>query len=77
MGKEKNPKALARLRTRIEHAKKRITELQTQLPDSGEARYGRLTNEKRTLHHAAFVTNAGDPNYRALESLPFEGEGKA
>jgi len=77
VGKEKDPRALARLRTRIEHAQKRITELQAQLPDSAEARYGRLTNEQRALHHAACVTNAGDPNYRALESLPFEGEGKA
>jgi phospholipase C len=75
-GKEKDPKALARLHARSEHAKNRIVELQTKLPDSGEARYSQLTEAQRALHHAAFVTNTGDPDYHALASLPFTDEDK-
>ena len=44
--------------------------------NSGESRYKRLTEQQRTLHDAAFVTNAGDPHYRMLEALAFEDEGK-
>ena len=28
------------------------------------------------MHHAAFVTNAGDPDFHTLDSLSFEAEGK-
>lgn len=34
-----------------------------------------LTPRQRALHDAAFVTNTGDPNYRALADLAFEDAG--
>ena len=32
---------------------------------------------EKALHHAAFVTNAEDPDYHALHSLSFEDQGKS
>lgn len=71
VGKENDPNAIARLRSRIEHNKGRIAELEAQIPGSGEAKYSQLTEQQRALHHAAFVTNAGSPEYHSLQELSF------
>ena len=71
-----DPSAAAQLRAQLDDTRSQIEKLKTALPDSGEARYRQLTDQQRALHDAAFVTNAGDPDYRALDSLPFEDEGK-
>jgi len=70
-GTEKDPNVIARLRTRIEHNRSRIAELEAQIPGSGEARYNQLTERQRALHHAAFVTNAASPEFHSLQELSF------
>jgi phospholipase C len=66
----------AKLRTRLADVRSRIEAVKASIAKSGEARYQQLSAPERALHHAAFVTNAGDPNYHALQSLPYEDEGK-
>jgi phospholipase C len=74
---EKDPAAAAKLRGEFGGIRSQIEGLQASLAKSGEARYSRLSEQQKALHHAAFVTNTGDPDYHALEALPFEFEGKA
>lgn len=64
------------LKARMAHARKRIAECRAALKNSGEARYRQLTPQQKALYHAAFVTNAADPDYHALESLAFTDDGK-
>jgi phospholipase C len=74
--KESDPTAVSRLHARIESAKNRIAELQTQISGTGAGRYDQLTEAQRSLHHAAFVTNAANSDYHELEELPFAEDGK-
>ncbi len=53
----------------------RIAAVQGSLETSGKVRYGKLSNAEKSLHHAALVTNEGDPHYRALDDLHFEADG--
>src|SRR6202522_4032550 len=69
---QQDPEKLAHLRTRIELDKSLVTKLQAALKSCGEKRYSHLTDAQRRLHGAAFVTNAGHADYRALVSLAFE-----
>ncbi len=71
-----DPDRVSDLRSRMAHAQKRVAECQAALANSGEARYRQLTPQQKALHHAAFVTNVGDPNYHTLESLPFTDNGE-
>jgi phospholipase C len=73
---EKDPHAVANLRAKLDSKQSHIEELKMMLANSGESRYKQLTAQQRALHDAAFVTNAGDPHYRMLETLAFEDEGK-
>jgi phospholipase C len=73
---EQDPEAAARIHTRIEGDQKRIEKIKASLANSGEARYKQLTPQQRSLHDAAFVTNANDPHYRSLDSIDFEDAGK-
>ncbi|MGH9342800.1 MAG: alkaline phosphatase family protein, partial [Terriglobia bacterium] len=73
----KDPAGAARLQARLDDTRSQIDKLRATLPGSGEARYRQLTPRQRALHDAAFVTNAGDPNYHELEPLPFEDEGQS
>jgi phospholipase C len=67
----------AKLRAQLKDMRSRIKAAQTSLANSGEARYQQLSAPERALHHAAFVTNAGDPDYHALHSLPYQDQGSA
>jgi phospholipase C len=51
--------------------------LKASVANGGEARYSQLSEPQKALHHAAFVTNAGDPAYHALNSLSFNSEGNS
>ena len=73
---EKDPQAVAQHRAMIARDRKRIEKIKASLGNSGESRYKELSAQQRMLHDAAFITNAGDPHYRALESLAFEEGGK-
>jgi phospholipase C len=73
---QKDPAAVAKMRTKMETLQSRIEAVKASLAKSGEARYQQLTEPEKALHHAAFVTNSGDPDYQSLQSLPFENEGK-
>src|SRR3984957_12943879 len=73
---EKDTHSAAQLRTRLESRQSDIEKLKGALANSGEARYKELTEQQRSLHNAAFVTNAGDPHYRTLEALIFEDGGR-
>ncbi|MBB5062102.1 phosphocholine-specific phospholipase C [Granulicella mallensis] len=73
---EQDPEAAARIHIRIEGDQKRIEKIKASLANSGEARYKQLTPQQRSLHDAAFVTNANDPHYRSLDSIDFEDAGK-
>lgn len=44
--------------------------------DRNSGLYERLTDHERALHSGAFVTNTGDPHYRALEELAFSDNGQ-
>jgi phospholipase C len=71
---EKNPQNAARLRASINDGQHYLEVLRASLANTGESRYKELTAQQRTLHDAAFVTNAGDLHYRSMESLVF-GDG--
>jgi phospholipase C len=73
---EKDPHAAARLQAELEGRQKLIERLRAGLPNSGEARYTSLTESQRRLHDAAFITNTGDPHYRAVEPLAYEDAGQ-
>ncbi|HEY1741953.1 MAG TPA: phospholipase C, phosphocholine-specific [Granulicella sp.] len=73
---EKDPQAAAQHRAMIASDRKRIEKIKVSLHNSGESRYKELSEQQRMLHDAAFITNAGDPQYRELESLAFEDGGK-
>jgi phospholipase C len=72
----KDPETVTRLHGRISSNRDHVAKLKAQLADSGEARYKQLTEQQRTLHDAAFVTNVKDPHYRSLEAITFEDGGK-
>jgi phospholipase C len=72
---ETNPSEAAQLRDRLRREQDRLKLFRAALAPSGEARYQELTEEKRALFHAAFVTNTGDPDYHALEELQFNDAG--
>jgi phospholipase C len=72
-----DPTAAAQLRARLDSTRGDIDKWNAALRGSGAARYKQLTDPQRALHDAAFVTNSGDPDYHALDSLPFEDDGQA
>jgi phospholipase C len=74
---QKDPAEAAKLRARLGDARGRIEAIQASLAKSGDVRYQQLTAHEKALHHAAFVTNSGDPDYHALHSLRFEDQGKS
>ena len=67
----------AKLRASLDETRNRIEAVKTAIAKSGDVRYRQLSAEEKALHHAAFVTNAGDPDYHALDTLPYEDEGTA
>jgi phospholipase C len=73
---ETDPHLVTQLRTNLEKSQSDIEKLKLAYANSGASRYKELTEQQRALHHAAFVTNAGDPHYRMLEVLAFEDESK-
>jgi phospholipase C len=74
---EKDPAAAAKLHARLAGLRSQIEAVNASIAQAGEARYSRLSEQQKALHHAAFVTNAGDPDYHTLQSLSFESEGKS
>ncbi len=71
---EKDPTTL---QARLDILRDKIELLKASVAKAGEARYTQLSEQQKALHHAAFVTNEGDPAYHALDSLSFESEGKS
>ena len=74
---EKDPVAVAQLHARLGQMVRQIEAVKASTAKGGEARYSELSEQQKALHHAAFVTNAGDPGYHALDSLSFESDGKS
>ena len=74
---EKDPAAAAKLHARLAGLRSQIEAVNASIAQAGEARYSRLSEQQKALHHAAFVTNAGDPDYHTLQSLSFESGGKS
>ena len=74
---QKDPAAAAKLRAQLGDTRSRIEAVKASLAKSGEARYQQLSAQEKALHHAAFVTNAEDPDYHALLPLSFEDQGKS
>ena len=72
----KDSASAAELRTRLENTRNSIESLKAAIPNYGDARYSKLSEQVKALHQAAFVTNSGDPDYHALQSLAFEDEGQ-
>ncbi|MGA7524618.1 MAG: phospholipase C, phosphocholine-specific [Acidobacteriaceae bacterium] len=72
---ETDPSEIARLRVRFNKEHDRVEAFRAALAQCGEARFQRLTEEQKALFHAAFVTNAGDPDYHALGELQFDDQG--
>src|SRR6202167_5158774 len=59
---EKDPAAVAKIRAKLGAMRSRSEAVKASLAKSGEARYQQLTEQEKALHHAAFVTNSGDPD---------------
>ena len=72
---ETDPSESAQLHARLRKEQDRVGAFRTALAQCGEARYQQLTEKQRALFHAAFVTNAGDPEYHTLGELQFDDEG--
>ncbi|MGH9589580.1 MAG: alkaline phosphatase family protein, partial [Terracidiphilus sp.] len=70
-----DPHKIDNLKSKMARARKRIAECQANLENTGEARYRQLSEQQKALHHAAFVTNAADTDYHALQSLSFTDNG--
>src|SRR3984957_8334955 len=73
---QKDPAEAAKLQAKLDNTRSRIEGLKKLLAKSGEARYQQLSEQEKALHHAAFITNAGDPDYHDLLPLFFEDQGK-
>ena len=71
-----DPAELAQMHVQLKQAQDSIRRVQTALANCGKKRYSQLTDEQKALFHAAFVTNAGDPDYHTLTSLPFKDKGR-
>jgi len=69
------PDQIASLKNQLAGQQANIAKLNATLADSGEIRYKQLTEQQKSLHDAAFVTNANDPEYRSLEPLRFTDDG--
>jgi len=69
------PDQIASLKNQLAEQHANIAKLNTALADSGQNRYKQLTEQQKSLHDAAFVTNANDPEYRSLEPLLFTDDG--
>lgn len=76
IARHNDPRSALDLRAHLAEVQSRIASCQAALANAGKARYRELTAAQRALHHAAFVTNVGDPDYHALESLPFRDNGQ-
>ena len=70
-----DPHKIDELKSKMAQARKLIAECKANLESSGAERYRRLSEQQKALHHAAFVTNAADPDYHALEPLHFTDNG--
>ena len=68
--------AAEKLRTELTETHGRIDTVKASIAKSGESRYQQLTAKEKALHHAAFQTNAEDPDYHALHPLAFEDQGQ-
>jgi phospholipase C len=69
--------AAEKLRAKLSDTRGRIDAARVSIAKGGETRYRQLSANEKALHHAAFVTNAEDPDYHALHALPFEDQGKS
>jgi phospholipase C len=74
---EKDSVTAANLQAQLGKVQSQIDALKASVVKGGEARYSQLSEQQKALHHAAFVTNTGDPGYHALDSLSFDSEGKS
>ncbi|WP_058186605.1 phosphocholine-specific phospholipase C [Terracidiphilus gabretensis] len=64
------------LHKQLDEIHKQMEAVKAAVAQGGEVRYNQLSEDQKALHHAAFVTNAADPDYHALESLSFELDGQ-
>jgi phospholipase C len=71
-----DPRKAKYLSARILRNQAQVAKLKESLKNSGAQLYAQLTPEQRALHDAALVTNAGDAEYRTLEAITFEDDGK-
>jgi phospholipase C len=66
-----------KLRANLKETQGRIDAARAANANSGNVRYQQLSAHEKALHQAAFVTNAEDPDYHSLHSLPFEDDGNS
>ncbi|MBS1815764.1 MAG: phospholipase C, phosphocholine-specific [Acidobacteria bacterium] len=76
LAKARGEVAAADLRRQLELVRSKIEVLKTAIAHGGEAKYRKLTAQEKALHHAALTTNTGDTDFRQLDSLPYQAEGK-
>jgi phospholipase C len=62
----------AQISADLKQVRDRVRQIRAILPQSGEVRYRQLSEQQKALFSAAFVTNAGDSDYRALCPLEFK-----
>lgn len=73
---ENTPEQIADLQKQLEEARNGIYHCEALLAKSGPALYRQLSPEQKTLFDSAFVTNAGDPDFHELDTLPFTYNGQ-
>ncbi|WP_263376750.1 phosphocholine-specific phospholipase C [Granulicella aggregans] len=76
LAEQKDHAAAAKLAKELQEMRSRADAIQSTLAGAGEARYQQLSDHQKALHNAAFVTNAADPDYQTLHSLPYEEQGQ-
>ena len=59
----------------IRNKQKALDEATTQLKKWNQKNFELLAANEKSLHHRAFVSNQGDPNYRSLDKLSYRDNG--
>ena len=76
LAKTTDPNRASQLKMYIAYLKRSVKAARDSLAEGRQASYEKLTPQQKDLYHAAFVTNADDPDYHTLETLSYTEDGK-
>ncbi len=64
------------LSAEIAKKNKEISSLKEYLTEWNPERFKKLSAREQSMHHKAFTTNSGDPNYHKVETMTYEEQGE-